>query len=112
MLVKDLSDPDTAKLRLLLVELAARGLRVGRVLVKGCAAFAREAGYRRIVLWTSTNLVAARKLYEAEGCRIVRTSEDLPIFMPGSIGEHCELELEAIDAKEHGRDSWMEEKGH
>ncbi len=73
-LVKD-EAPDTARLRLLLLDPGARGTGLGRRLADECIAFARAAGYREIVLWTHAVLTAARKIYAATGFEITETWE-------------------------------------
>ena len=82
----------TAKLRLLLVEPRARGLGLGRRLVRECIAFARARGYRKLVLWTQSNLAAARAIYQAEGFALARTEKHAS-FGARLTGEYWELKL-------------------
>lgn len=84
--------PDTAQLRLLLVEPTARGLGLGERLVAECERFAREKGYRRIVLWTNSVLTAARHIYRKAGYTLTGT-ETHHSFGQELVGETWALEL-------------------
>ncbi|WP_405820104.1 helix-turn-helix domain-containing GNAT family N-acetyltransferase [Streptomyces sp. NBC_00838] len=71
MCVRDDETPGAARLRLLLVEPEARGHGLGERMVGAVVDFARDAGYREVVLWTNDLLAAARKLYVRAGFSLV-----------------------------------------
>lgn len=63
--------PDVAQLRWFLVEPEARGAGLGRRLLNEAVAFARQAGYRSVILWTVRALTAAAHLYHRAGFQLV-----------------------------------------
>ena len=81
-----------AKLRLLHVERAARGLGIGKRLVDECIRFSRAAGYAKITLWTQANLLAARHLYRTAGFTCV-AQESHHRFGKDLVAETWELAL-------------------
>ena len=82
-----------AQLRMLILAPAARGHGLGSRLVDESIAFARGKGYRKLVLWTNSNLLAARAIYARRGF-LLKTSEAYTGYGGHKlVGETWELKL-------------------
>jgi DNA-binding MarR family transcriptional regulator/GNAT superfamily N-acetyltransferase len=86
--------PGDAKLRLLLVEPKARGLGIGARLVEECVRFARQVGYRKILLWTQSELTAARNIYMKAGFKLIEEDAHQ------TFGKHLVAETWALSLKQ------------
>lgn len=84
--------PGVAKLRLLIVEPKARGLGIGKCLVQECIRFAKKCGYKKLSLWTQSNLLAAHKIYTQAGFTL-KKEEKHRSFGHDLVGQFWELDL-------------------
>ena len=82
-----------AQLRLLILTPQARGLGLGARLTDECIAFARAKGYRKLVLWTNSNLDAARGIYARRGFQLVKSEPYTGYGGHALVGETWELKL-------------------
>ena len=82
-----------AKLRLLYVEPAARGMGIGERFIGECIRFARQARYRKITLWTQSELHAARHLYVKTGFELTAEQPHQSFGRKDLVAETWELAL-------------------
>lgn len=82
-----------AQLRLFYVEPSERGQGIGKKLVGECIQFARQCGYRSVVLWTQNNLDAARHIYKRAGF-LKKSEEPHHSFGKDLVAETWELSLD------------------
>ncbi|MEU3779734.1 bifunctional helix-turn-helix transcriptional regulator/GNAT family N-acetyltransferase [Streptomyces sp900129855] len=97
MCVRD-EAPGTARLRLLLVEPDARGHGIGDRLVGAVVAFAREAGYDDIVLWTNDILSTARHIYRRHGFTLT-AERPHHSFGKDLVGQDWRLDLRRVGSE-------------
>jgi len=82
-----------AQLRLLILTPQARGLGLGARLADECIAFARAKGFRKMVLWTNSNLQAARGIYAKRGFQLAKSEPYTGYGGHQLVGETWELKL-------------------
>jgi ribosomal protein S18 acetylase RimI-like enzyme len=70
-------DGQTAQLRWFLVEPELRGRGFGKELIHKAIEFCKECKFKRVILWTNSSLISARKLYKYNGFNIVETRKQI-----------------------------------
>lgn len=87
-------EPGTGQLRLFLVEKEHRRCGVGRALTEALFQKAREAGYRKLILWTASPLTAAIRHYEGLGFRKAEEVENREWSLAGDLLKEIKMELD------------------
>jgi GNAT superfamily N-acetyltransferase len=64
---------EAGQLRWFLLVPEARGIGLGRRLLATAMAYARDRGFARVFLWSFSDLIDARRLYERAGFRVSET---------------------------------------
>jgi len=84
------ADDEGARLRWFIVSPEFQGLGIGAALIRKAMQFCRDAGYRKVFLWTFEGLAPARHLYEREGFQL---TEQHPVRQWGTIIEEQKFEI-------------------
>jgi GNAT superfamily N-acetyltransferase len=69
-ITRDADEPGDARLRWYIVDPVFHGQGVGKTLIQRAIHFSRDAGYKRIYLWTFKGLNRAQSIYEQNGFKL------------------------------------------
>jgi GNAT superfamily N-acetyltransferase len=69
-------EPDRAQLRFVIVDPAYQGRGAGKAMLKTALDWCRDAGFRKVFLWTVDHLPASRRMYETAGFRVTERCPD------------------------------------
>lgn len=83
---------ETAVIRLFYISPKARGLKLGQRLIDECLKFTRDAGYKRISLWTTKCTTTAQRLYLKAGFTLMEENPNSS-FGPEHVDQRYELTL-------------------
>ena len=83
--VSGLPEPDRFYIRSMAVKPSAQGGGVGQRLVEVLEAFAREAAYKKLYLYTTFVLPGAKRLYEKNGFYVLRETPPEEWFDMGGL---------------------------
>ena len=67
---------EVAQLRFYFIESTLRGLGAGNMLINKAIDFSREKNYKQLFLWTFSDLIIARHLYQKLGFKLVNTHKN------------------------------------
>ncbi|MGG4017964.1 helix-turn-helix domain-containing GNAT family N-acetyltransferase [Priestia megaterium] len=83
----------TAILRWFIVEPSVRGKGIGSKLVQTLLDYCQEHQYKRVILWTISNLPVARRLYKKFGFEISETKKEELLWGQRLVEERWDLKL-------------------
>jgi GNAT superfamily N-acetyltransferase len=87
--LRELVPGDAAEIKRMYVREAYRGLGIAERLLREAESFAKDSGYRRVVLDSTDEMRAARRLYERNGyqrCERYNRNPQATVFMSKRLG--------------------------
>lgn len=87
---------DVGQLRLFAVEKEYRRYGIGSALIDAVMKKAKDAGYKKLILWTASPLTAAIRHYEKLGFKVVETSENTTWNIHGNPLDELKMELPLV----------------